>query len=186
MFAHQVSEDLHLVLLEPRHVEPLFRAVDENRAHLRLWLPWVDDTRSSTDILAFIRSTQQQFGANNGFQTALVFRGEIAGMCGYKHIDWTGRSAELGYWLGERFQHRGLMTAACRVYLAHAFEDLELNRVEVRVAVANERSRAIPERLGFTSEGVIRQAEWLYDRATDHAVYGILREEWMSAGAPSA
>jgi ribosomal-protein-serine acetyltransferase len=181
MLAHHLSGNFHLALLEPRHAEPLFRAVDENRAHLRPWLPWVDDIRSPTDILAFIRSTQQQFGQNNGFQTALVYRGEIAGMCGYKHINWTSRSTELGYWLGERFQHRGLMTSACRAYLAHAFKDLELNRVEVRAAVANQRSRAIPERLGLTYEGANRQAEWLYDRFVDHAAYGILREEWMSA-----
>jgi ribosomal-protein-serine acetyltransferase len=183
MLAHPLSQDLHLVLVEPRHAEPLYRAVDENRAYLRRWLPWVDDTRSVADILAFIRSTQQQFGRNDGFQTVLVFRGEIAGMCGYKHIDWTSRSTELGYWLGERFQHRGLMTLACRAYLAHAFEALELNRVGIRAAVANERSRAIPERLGFTYEGAIRQAEWLYDRFVDHAVYGILREEWLTATA---
>ena len=179
MLAHDVSEDLRLVLLEPRHAEPLFRAVDENRAHLRAWLPWVDDTRSPADVLAFIKRTQQQFGQNNGFQTALVYRGEMAGMCGYKHIDWTRRSTELGYWLGARFQGHGLMTSACRAYLAHAFRDLELNRVEVRAAVGNARSRAIPERLGFTHEGIIRQVEWLYDGFVDHAVYGMLREEWV-------
>jgi ribosomal-protein-serine acetyltransferase len=90
------------------------------------------------------------------------------------------RSTELGYWLGERHQKKGLMTSACRAYVAHAFEELGLNRVEVRAAVMNERSRAVPVRLGFTHEGTIRQVERLHDRFVDHAVYGLIREEWRS------
>jgi ribosomal-protein-serine acetyltransferase len=55
---------------------------------------------------------------------------------------------------------------------------MRLHRLEVRCAVANARSRAIPERLGFRLEGTIREAEWLYDRFVDHAVYGLLEAEW--------
>lgn len=178
MLNHALSDDVRLVLLEPQHADALFRTVDENRAHLRPWLAWVDDTRSPDDTRAFIRHTQQQFGENRGFQTAIVAGGEVAGMIGHVGIRWDRRATSLGYWLAEEHQGRGIITRACRAYVEHAFGELGLNRVEIRAATGNARSRAVPERLGFQLEGVLRDAEWLYDHFVDHAVYGLLAREW--------
>lgn len=180
MLPHLISDDLHLELIEPRHAEALFRLADQNRRYLRQWLHWLDETRSVADILDFIRRAQAQLGRNDGFQTALFYQGDIAGMIGLHGIDWQNRSASLGYWLAEPFQGRGLITQACRSYIGHLFGALDLNRVEIRAATENQRSRAVAERLGFQFEGVIRQAEWLYDHFVDHALYGVLRHEWQS------
>ncbi len=70
------------------------------------------------------------------------------------------------------------MTRACKAIIDHTFKDLGLHRVEIRCAAENFKSQAIPERLGFAREGVIRQAEWLYDHFEDHVVYGLLAPEW--------
>ncbi len=70
------------------------------------------------------------------------------------------------------------MTRACRALVGHAFTELNLNRVEIRCASDNARSCAIPERLSFRREGLLREAEWLYDRFVDHVVYGLIRSEW--------
>jgi len=70
------------------------------------------------------------------------------------------------------------MTASCRACISHAFTELKLNRVEIRCAVENRKSRAIPERLGFRFEGTLREAQWLYDHFVEHALYGMLAREW--------
>lgn len=72
------------------------------------------------------------------------------------------------------------MTKAAKALTDYAFQELKLNRVDIRAAEGNSKSRAIPERLGFVCEGRIRQAEWLYDRYADHIVYGMLADEWTS------
>ncbi|WP_336296604.1 GNAT family protein [Bacillus pinisoli] len=54
---------------------------------------------------------------------------------------------------------------------------MDLNRVEIRVADENIKSRAIPERLGFINEGKVQNAEWLYDHYVDHIIYSKLRED---------
>jgi len=78
------------------------------------------------------------------------------------------------------------MTRCCRVLVDHAFSWLGLNRVAIPAAVENSRSRAIPERLGFRQEGIIRDAEWLYDHYVDHVLYAVLKKEWTSGPAPAA
>jgi ribosomal-protein-serine acetyltransferase len=184
MLSYPLPNDVSLVPLEPHHAEPLFRVIDANRAHLRLWLPWVEATRSPDDVLGFIRRVVQQRAENNGVQCAVLVGGEIAGVLGQHRIDWQNRSTSLGYWLAETFQGRGLMSGCCRAYVEYSFGTLALNRVEIRAAVENHRSRAIAQRLGFTHEGVLRQAERLGDRYVDHAVYGLLRGEWTLQREP--
>ena len=104
--------------------------------------------------------------------------GRLAGAIGYDPIDWENRTTELGYWLGEEYQGKGLVTAACRALVEPAFGELSLNRVVISCATENKKSCAIPERLGFRREGVQRQAEWLYHHFVDHVVYAALASEW--------
>ncbi len=174
----QIEEGPELRLLEEQHEEELFALTNQNRQYLREWLPWLDNNKSLEDTEEFIRDSLEQFRSNNGFQLGIWSQGELAGVIGYHKIDWVNRATSIGYWLGARFQGKGLMTRACRALTSYAFKELKLNRVEIRCAVKNRKSRAIPIRLGFKEEGVIREAEWLYDRFVDHVVYGMLRSEW--------
>lgn len=183
MLKHTLVEGVELVLLEPRHAAALYLATEGNRAYLRQWLPWLDATRSPEDSLEFIQRALRQLAEDRGLTTAIMVDGEIAGMIGQVSIDWRSRATSLGYWLAEPQQGRGYITMACAAYLEYSFETLDLNRVEIRAAVANRKSRAIPERLGFQLEGVIRDAEWLYEAYVDHAVYGLLRADWREARA---
>ena len=178
MFPIRIADDVELELLEVRHADELFAVVHANRAHLREWLPWLDGSRSAADTATFIQLTRKQLLDNNGFQTAIRSRDVLVGVIGHHRINWSNRSTSLGYWLAKDAEGRGIMTEACRAYANHAFGTLKLNRMEIRCAVENRRSRAIPERLAFRPEGTIRQAEWLYDHFVDHVVYGMLASEW--------
>lgn len=180
MFDHKLGSNAQLRLLEERHARELTDLTERNREHLRTWLPWVDADRTVEDRRDFIRGALKQFAENNGFQAGIWYEGRLAGVVGYHGIDWPNRSTTLGYWLGEAFQGRGLMTAACRALVDHAFGELGLNRISVVCATENNKSCAIPERLGFRQEGVHRQAEWLYDHFVDHAVYATLASEWRT------
>ncbi|OGF56046.1 MAG: alanine acetyltransferase [Candidatus Fraserbacteria bacterium RBG_16_55_9] len=178
MFICRLDAEAELRLLEDRHATELFLLTDQNRDHLRRWLPWVDVTASIEITRKFIRNALKLFAANRGFQAGIWYQGRLAGVIGYHRIDWFNRKTSIGYWLGASFQGKGLMTKACRALVDYAFHDLKLNRVEIRCAAQNKRSRAIPERLGFTQEGVSRQAEWLYDHYVDHVIYAMLASEW--------
>lgn len=166
-----------LRLLEEADAGELHALVEENRAYLSRWLPWpAAQTRRETE--AFLRRSREQLEARNGFQAALVSDGRIVGVAGYHGVDWVNRSTSLGYWLEERSQGRGAMTEAARALTGHALIAWDLNRVEIRAAPGNLRSRAIPERLGFREEGTLREAERVGGHYLDSVVYSMLAADW--------
>jgi len=167
---------LRLRTLLPDDARELFSAVDANRAYLRQWLPWLDANTEVAHSLTFIRSTMAK--GEEALTCAILLRGSIVGIISYHHMDPANRSVELGYWLGEPVAGRGIMTRCCRVMIDHAFTKLGLNRVIIRAAVDNERSRTVAERLGLVQEGILREAEWLYDHYVDLVVYAVLKRDW--------
>jgi ribosomal-protein-serine acetyltransferase len=171
-----LSDDCHMKLLEEADAEELYGVVEQNRAYLAEWLPWpAGQTLEGT--VEFIRKSRRQLDENDGFQAVLVLEGRIVGAAGYTGIKWEARSTGLGYWLAEGYQGRGLMTRAVGALTDHAFDELGLNRVEIQVASDNHRSRAIPERLGFKEEGLLREYERVGDRYLDIVVYALLARE---------
>jgi ribosomal-protein-serine acetyltransferase len=178
-----IDDELQLDLLQERHAEELFALIEANRVHLREWLPWVDHETSVVDTKSFIRATLHQHEQNEGITTAVVFRQKLAGVVGLHKIDWTNRCATMGYWLGAEFQGQGIMTRACERMLEHSYTILKLHRIEIRCAVGNSRSCAIPRRLGFTWEGIAREAEWLNDHFVDLHIYSMLAPDWFNRSA---
>jgi ribosomal-protein-serine acetyltransferase len=180
MFHYDLDADTTLRPVEACHADAIFALTDANRAALREWLPWVDDTRAPDDTRGFIEGALRQLASGNGFQAGIWHTGQIAGMIGFHYFDRHNRKTEIGYWLGAAFQGKGIMTRACRALLGYAFGEQRLNRVEIRCATDNARSRAIPQRLGFHEDGVLRQDSWLYDHYVDTVVYSLLAGEWAA------
>jgi ribosomal-protein-serine acetyltransferase len=180
MFAVRIREDCELKLVEERHAPAVFACVDRNRATLREWLPWVDSSTHLDFTRNFIRTSLARFAEECAVQAGIWVGNEFAGMIGYVGVDWLNHKTEIGYWLAPTYEGRGLMTDACRALVGHAFRELGLNRVEIRCATANRRSRAIPERLGFREEGILRQAQLLHNRYVDLVLYSMLAGDWGS------
>jgi len=169
---------LKLRLLKEEDAEELFLRNDQNRGHLRQWMPWLDETKSASDTLNFIR--RSLVGATDGTQYhyALLLGRELVGVVAFNNIEKMNRCATIGYWLAKSKMGRGYMTAAVKALIDDGFQHLELNRIQARVATENYPSQAVCDRLGLKKEGVLRQAEWLYDHYVDLTMNSVLRSEW--------
>ena len=185
MFYCKLSGGAELRLLEERHAEELFALINRNHERLLVWVPWLGNTGSLELTQDFIKRKLQRLADNNGFAAGIWHEGALAGEITLDYIDWPNRITEIGYWLDSAAEGRGLVTRACQSLIAYAFGGLGLNRVQIRCATENWRSRAIPEKLGFTQEGILRQAERLHDRYVDLVVYGMLAAEWEPAAERS-
>ena len=165
-------------LLEERHAATVFALIDQDRQHLRTWLPFVDATLVEDDTLSFIRFSLEQFAANEGLTAGIWSGGSFSGVVGTRKIDWINRRVEIGYWLGKSFEGQGIMTDCCRAMVDHLFNELDLNRVEIQSAVGNARSAAVAKRLKFTLEGKRRQAELVNGEFLDLLMFSMLKSEW--------
>lgn len=177
MFCAKVNARTVLRLIDRRHTPELFNLIDSNREYLRRWHPWVDSVRSADDAGKLISAWEQQNANNRGFCAGIFFDDRLCGAIQHLNVDWPNRWTALSYWLDAAHQGQGIMTTCCRALIMHGFKAWKLNRITIECAVENTRSRAIPERLGFQLEGIVRGVERLHDHYADHAVYGLLRPE---------
>jgi ribosomal-protein-serine acetyltransferase len=183
MFIHRLDDQRWLRPVEEGDADELYQRTVANREMLAEWMPWASDA-SVQSTRDFIRSSRKQLADNEGFQAVIVQEGRIVGCIGFPRVSWVDRSCEIGYWLERDAQGHGTMTLAARALTNHALRVWKLNRVAIRAGVGNVRSRAIPERLGFTFEGVLRQFERHPDgRYVDLAVYSMLASEWSANGS---
>lgn len=179
MFVYEVDEEISLRMLAAFDAERLFYITNQSRSYLREWLPWVDETTTVDDSLSFIKNTFQLHAERKGTTAGIFYNEKLVGVAGFNSIDWKNNVGYIGYWLASDYQGHGIMTRTVQALVNYAFNDLNLNRIDIRAATKNYKSQAIPKKLGFSKEGILKQAEWLYDHYVDHIVFGIVKEDWL-------
>jgi ribosomal-protein-serine acetyltransferase len=177
-----IEEGFSLKVRKLEDAEAFFEVVDRNRTYLREWLPWVDATKIAEDTRIYIQECLENIEKGTGYDLGMCFEDQWVGSIGLNSISATDRKADIGYWLDQKYEGKGLMAKAVQALVKHSFTEMNLNRLTIMAAVENTKSRAIAERLGFVQEGVCRQDEWLYDRFIDLAIYSLLRSDWEREG----
>ncbi len=105
--------------------------------------------------------------ANN--KEAFGVIGFISGQDVYRH------SAEIGYWIGEEYWGRGIMTGAIKAFTAHLFENFDFNRLSAGVFSSNPASARVLEKVGYTRDAVLRAHVTKNGKVLDEHLYSRLR-----------
>jgi ribosomal-protein-serine acetyltransferase len=176
-----IDDDLHLAALKFSHAPLVYLAIEENRKYLRRWLPFVDQTRRKEDTETYIRMLLSEKEKSENEVFTIWHKGDFAGLAGFKDMDFVNHKAEIGYWLIEKMQGRGIMTRTVRKMIDYGFRNLNFNRIQIKVAVGNQKSAAIPVRLGMLPEGTERNGEFHTDRFFDLEIYSMLKREWVAS-----
>lgn len=169
--------NVRLELIEERHAQSIFDMVHSNRTYLRTWLSFVDSMQTVECAHAFVKGNMRRNNDGNEFAFVVSDNGKMVGRLGIYKIDKQNKIGEIGYWIIESSQGQGIITKSCEALIAFGFNALQLNRIEIKCGTENFKSKAIPERLNFTHEGIIRQGELLYDRFIDLNLYSLLKSK---------
>jgi RimJ/RimL family protein N-acetyltransferase len=111
--------------------------------------------------------------------------GEVVGTTRYMRIAAQHRRLEIGgTFYATRVQRTGVNTEAKRMLLAHAFEVMGCQAIQIRTDTLNTRSQTAIERLGAKKDGVLRGHQVMADgRIRDSVVYSIIDREWPGVRA---
>lgn len=171
-----VTDQILLKQVELSDAQDIFETINTQRAYLGKWLPFVAVSLSIENTVFFIDKMLEDTQENYIF--VIHYDGVFAGLIGFKGNDKQNKRIEIGYWLSESYQKKGIVTQSVKSMCQFAFEELRINRIQIRCAVGNEPSKKIPQRLGFTLEGVERDGELLTGGIyTDLEVYSKLKTD---------
>jgi len=174
----KVGENILLKQIEMSDAVDIFNTIDSQRKYLRKWLPFVDFTKELKDSQSFVASAINVSDEEREFLFVIHYDGIFAGLIGFKDTDKLNKKTEIGYWLSESYQKKGIITESVKVLLRFAFDELDINRVQIKCAVGNIPSRNIPKRLRFKFEGIERDGELLInDQFTDLEVYSLIKKD---------
>lgn len=159
----------------------VFETINRDRKYLHTWLPFVDQTRKLQDTVMYIESLLSDAEKEKNEVFTVWYMDEFAGLVGYKDIDRINHKTEIGYWLAEKMQGKGIMTRTVRKLIDFGFRNLDLNRIQIKVATGNHKSAAIPARLDMVMEGVERCGEFHTNGYYDLYVFSMLKKEWAES-----
>jgi RimJ/RimL family protein N-acetyltransferase len=136
-------------------------AILETYEDLQVWMPWARQRPSLEESEENVRRAQAKWILREDLRLSIFDRatGRLAGSTGLHQIQWELPSFEIGYWLRKSFSGLGYATESTNALTRFAFQQLKAKRVEVRCNAMNERSLAVFRRLGFESEGCLRNQD---------------------------
>lgn len=173
----RVDDDLILHQPQIEFAEELFTLVDNNRNYLETHLPWVRGTKSVEDSQNFLKDAFRFSKGGQQFHTLIIYKDKIVGLIGFNTIRKMHQKGEIGYWIAENMQGKGIVTKAAKRLIDYGFKHLNLNRILIRVSTENIPSQRVAKRLGFTYEGTLRSDCLLYDKFLDMEIYGLLKTD---------
>ena len=154
----RINDKIRLERVKASMAPVIFQIIDRDREYLKEWLPFVNFTKKVGDTELFIESISSPENVRDEI-FSIWYNEEFAGLVGFKDTDWTNKKTEIGYWLAQPMQGKGIIYACVQKLLSYAFQKLKLNRVQIKVAEGNQKSEAIPQKLNFTFEGIERAGE---------------------------
>ena len=155
MFTRKINDRIALSLVQPSFAKAYLAIVNKQREDLAQYLPWAAKACDEAFFLTFINNSLHDYADGKSLTCAIIYEGQIAGNISFNKIDYKLSKVSIGYWLSQEYRGQGIITKCVNNLVEIAFDELKLNKIEIRVATTNIASRAVPEHLGFKLEGII-------------------------------
>lgn len=139
-------------------------------------MPWCHPTYSLQAAREWVAGAAARMRERSAFEFVIASdRGDYLGGCGLNQLRPLDRVANLGYWVRASQAGQGIATRAVQLLVDWAFQNTNLIRLEIVVAVDNDASRRVAEKLGARCEGVLQRRFFLNGRSVDALMFALLR-----------
>ncbi|WP_105993075.1 GNAT family N-acetyltransferase [Staphylococcus simulans] len=175
-----IDNDLKLVQPEIQMAQSLFNVIEQERAFLSTYLPFIDHTLSVQDEIEFIKLMLTHQSRGTGRLFLIYYQDQLVGTIDLHQVNQEHQKAWVGYWLSSQYNGRGIMTRCLTALCDFAFNSLNLNKLSIHANIKNEPSINVAKRAGFQYVG--SDKEELYERGQyeDFVRYALLKREFNS------
>ena len=169
-------------LIEKEESDKFFELIERNRSRLKKYFPnTVREVGSKKDAAHHLLVSHEQMEKKEKYLFGLYCKDELIGYTNVKNFDWEIPKCELGYFIDEAYEGRGLMTKMVKNISDYCFEELKVLKVFLRIAKENQGSIKIAERTGFIKEGSLKKEFRLESgELIDVEYYGKINEVALS------
>lgn len=138
---------------------------------LRRWLAWVDKVTSVEDEIKNIETARKNNAEYKALIMTILVNGKAVGVIDLHNIDHKNKQAEIGYWISEDFQGRGIITKCVKKIVSIAFTELNIHKLIILTEKENKKSLFVAERAGFVQEGILKNHRTYNNEAKDFIIY---------------
>jgi RimJ/RimL family protein N-acetyltransferase len=172
-----------VVTLRPFQIEDatqLYEAVCESLTELKPWMSWAHEAYSQQEVRDFISITQARWEERNLFAFAITDAktGEILGGCSLSHIHAVYHMCNVGYWVRTSRHGKGIAGRAALLAARYDFEHGGIIRAEVVVAVDNQKSIRVAEKIGAHYEGILLNRMVVGKSVYDAKMFSIIPQDF--------
>lgn len=193
MTSFYIPDDLILedgrALLRPLQLEDWTHLLSISENEPENWAYGLENASGKENLQRYIQSAIHAKSELHGFPFIIFDKNTqaYAGSTRYYLLNSTHRRLAIGYsWIGNAFKKTGLNTHAKYLMLSHAFEILDMERVEFMADTRNDTSIHSIQALGAVFEGNLRSHALRPDGSRrDTAIFSILKKEWLDHVKPS-
>jgi len=169
-----ITDNIVLSYPQLKHSDQLFKLIQDNKLYFSNSMEWPKHVNELSDSISFIEQSRLNNQNNTALVLLIIFESRVAGVISFNNIDCANHTAYMGYWLGKRFQGKGIITQSIKKLIHDYSSTGKINRFVIKCAVDNIKSNAVALRCGFTLEGVLRNAEVINGVAHDQNIYAKL------------
>lgn len=172
-----IDSQLELRSARPEHAQAFADLIISNHDSFRQYLPAVTRVDSLEVAQEHMAHCMKEAEALELLEVHIFFEDQLCGAIRLNYFEHHNKKVALGYLLDSAHQGKGLVGKSARAMIDFAFNELNLNRIELRCVPENQASVKVAERLGFIREGHLRQAEMLDHGLADQYVYSLLKSD---------
>ena len=165
---------IKLVFPETSHAQSLYNLIEQDRSELSRFLPWANEINALQDELAFIKLMRSETAEYKKLALVILVNNQPAGMVDLHDIKLKHQSAEIGYWLGQKYQGKGIMTESVKRLVQISFSNLSLHRLNLLADHRNKASRAIAQRLKFDHVALLKDEVKYHGQFCDMDLYTVI------------
>jgi len=178
MLSYKVDNEIVLALPRPEiDGRTVYQLIDRQRDYLKNYLPWPDHLQNEKQEIAAFKDLLKEFGSGQSMSFVVHYKGEVVGMIDFHNINNQNHSAEIGYWLSQDMQGKGIITRAVNGICRLGFDSYQLNRIVIIMDCDNTASKKVAERSGFHYEGILRGYLKNGENYKDAYIYSLIKSE---------